>query len=129
MGLMYHGAKHEGYKMLLDDGSTTCLIAKEVVEKLGIYYEQRPMKLTTANGKSMALGITEPLTLHYGPLGGGLYTQHCFLVTDTPNPLYDLLISNQDFNTNRGILNMGKHTMTLRPQGQPPVVIHTCMLH
>jgi hypothetical protein len=129
VGVMVHGQKHSnGLSFMADDGSNAFLVSRAAVNALGIHWEERGLNLLTSNGNSSVVGITEPLQLHYGTPENGLYTQHCFLIVDGLDALFDILVGNQDFQDHGGVLKAGTGMYELHPQGKPPIYLQTVMI-
>jgi hypothetical protein len=125
MGLLHNGLKHTSLVYLLDDGANVGLATLAAVEKLGIPFERRQIGLVTSMGGSQVIGVTAPVDMHYGSHEKGYAVRQCFLIVADSRGLYDILVSNAEFQACHGIIDSKAQTMVLRPEGRPPVSIAT----
>ena len=119
----HNGIRISPARALIDDGASTEIISKELADRLRLVVYKTNIRLSTStNTSSGVLGISEPVTLHYGD--GLTVTRPC-LVTEGMSRLYDILVSNTDFNAYPGQIDALHQTYLLRLNGRTIVVLPT----
>jgi hypothetical protein len=128
VGIIVHGKRHDGLKILCDDGSNCHLLSEQAAAAMGVKVFDRDLSLTTSNGFGTKIrGVSEPITVEYGQGHSAIREKHCFLVVRNMSPLYSVLLGHLDFNKHFGLLDAYEQTYILRPRGQAPVILPTTM--
>jgi hypothetical protein len=129
VALMIGGKRVSDLVTMADDGANVHLMTRQACVKKGVSFFPSAITLTTSNALSTKpLGVTGPVTIVYGCGPNEVRVDHCFVVVEGMDSVFEVLLGNVDTEAFAGVIDAKAQTYSLtRNPACNPIVLPTVM--